>query len=135
MKYYIKIFVFAIYLFVASHTSAQKNLVPNWSFEEYNVCPDYTTCSCQLPTTTITSVNNWFCFFTSNTSPDYFNQCGIPIFFVPNNGFGFQLPKTGSSYMGSYLWARGLPFNNENIEIKLIDSLKKKHKLLCNIFC
>ncbi len=105
---------------------AQKNLVPNWSFEEYSLCPDYTTCTCHFPSTSITSVNNWFCFFALNSSPDYFNPCTIiPAIKPPNSNYGFAYPKSGSSYMGGYLWGpnTGVGFS-ENIEIQLLDSLK-----------
>ena len=103
---------------------SQKNLVPNWSFEEYSLCPDFTTCTCQFPSTSITSVNNWFCFFNITSTPDYYNSCSTFNFSTPTNFSGTQYPKTGSAYMGAYLWSNG-GFNLENIEIKLMDSLKK----------
>jgi gliding motility-associated-like protein len=103
---------------------AQKNLVPNWSFEEYNSCPDANTSDCHISAPTIPSLKNWFCFFTVVATPDYFNSCGILNLSTPNNFSGTQIPKTGSAYMGGILWSRGY-FHSENIEIKLIDSLKK----------
>jgi len=124
MKYYIKIFVFAIYLFVNSLVFAQKNLVPNWSFEEYAACPNSNNSDCHISSLIIPSVKDWFCFFSINGTPDYFNLCGVPLLNVPNNFYGYQVAKSGNAYMGGFFWSRGA-FNLENLEIKLIDSLKK----------
>ena len=129
MNHFFKIISVLVIFFSAVFTEqgncmAQKNLVPNWSFEEYSLCPNFSTCNCQLPSTSFASVNNWICFFTSVATPDYFNSCGILNLSAPNNFAGTQIPKTGSAYMGGFLWSRGY-FHLENIEIKLIDSLKK----------
>lgn len=123
MKYYIKIFVFAIYLFVASHTSAQKNLVPNWSFEEYNVCPDINTHDCSLVPPTIPALKEWYCAMTYASTPDYFNRCST-IGYSYTTWRGFQLPHSGEGYLGGYMHPTYSPFNIEYIQCTLKDSLK-----------
>ena len=123
MKCYIKIFVFAINLFVASHTSAQKNLVPNWSFEDYNSCPNGFNASCWISPSIIPALKDWYCAMTHWSTPDYFNQCGS-ITNSYNNWKGFQLPHTGVSYLGGFMHTLNNPENIEYIQCTLMDSLK-----------
>ena len=123
MKYYIKIFVFAIYLFVASHTSAQKNLVPNWSFEEYYTCPTVYTRDCSLSPSIIPTLKDWYCAMTYESTPDYYNKCGTMASGY-NNSYGFQLPHSGEGYLGGFMHPTNNPFNIEYIQCTLKDSLK-----------
>ena len=104
MKFYFKIIIFVIYLFVASNASAQKNLVPNWSFEEFIACPNSSNFSCFFPSITINSVKDWFCV-DWYLSPNYFNVCSSVLSqSVPANGYGYQYPKTGNAYMNGLMY-------------------------------
>ena len=132
-KSHFKIIIFIILICVANNVRAQKNLVPNWSFEEYNVCPNTNNSDCHISSLTIPSVKDWFCFFTIIGTPDYFNVCGIPLLNVPNNFYGYQIAKSGNAYMGGVFWSRGA-FYQENLEIKLIDSLKKNANYCVSYF-
>jgi len=127
MKYHSKIFVFAINLIVTMNTNAQKNLVPNWSFEEYNVCPNLTTQSCQGPSLIIPSLINWQCAINFESTSDYFNSCSsIPFTSTPLNFWGYQFPKTGNAYAGISVHANhnNTVTNIEYLETKLKDTLK-----------
>ena len=92
---------------------AQYNYVPNYSFEQYDTCPDgssYLTPSCDdwfAPCAIMTpeppspfSVNGW-------GSSDYYNICSAnPQSSIPNNSIGFQYLKTGDAYSGFALISR-----------------------------
>jgi hypothetical protein len=72
---------------------AQQNLVPNPSFEEYSICPEW-------PDHAFRAIG-WSAY---NDSPDYFNRC-TPIYTplsvsVPYNFVGKQEPASGDAYMG-----------------------------------
>lgn len=104
----------------------QTNLVPNWSFEEYNSCPNQWTGDCSYTAPVIPAVKNWFCALTFESTPDYYNICGVNNYSVSTNFWGNQFPKTGNAYMGGYMHRMNNPgINNaEYIECKLRDTLK-----------
>jgi gliding motility-associated-like protein len=89
-------------------TTIAQNLVPNPSFESYNLCPtgiggiDYSPTYSSFPT-----VQGWVSPMpTVNGSPDYFNTCaavgsGVRI---PEVTFGYQNPRTGKAYAGIIAW-------------------------------
>ncbi|MFN8315770.1 MAG: gliding motility-associated C-terminal domain-containing protein [Chitinophagales bacterium] len=92
--------------------TAQINLVPNPSFEEYDSCPNTLS---QLSYT-----KNW-----SNpniASPDYYNSCNILDVGIPQNDVGFQNAKTGNAYAGIYVIGDSsiIPVIREYIQCKLI---------------
>jgi hypothetical protein len=70
---------------------AQTNLVPNPSFEEYDICPD--------DQGQVYRAKHWNSF---GNSPDYFNSCASEIsgVSVPQNVWGFQYANTGNAYTG-----------------------------------
>jgi gliding motility-associated-like protein len=108
------VFVFCSMFFFVK-TEAQ-NLVPNWSFENYSLCPDN---SSQLNRTL-----SWFS--PSLGTPDYFNDCNNPgNFGVPFNVWGYyQLAHTGNAYAGCQFGGNVPPLNfREYIEVQLSDSL------------
>jgi hypothetical protein len=73
-----------------------QNLVPNYSFEVYDTCPDYLS--------QLYRVADWHA--ANNSTPDYFNQCaslGNNVY-VPNNQFGFQYSSSGVGYCGFHNW-------------------------------
>ncbi|MBC7412231.1 MAG: gliding motility-associated C-terminal domain-containing protein [Bacteroidia bacterium] len=103
---------------------AQINLVPNWSFEEYNSCPNTYSPDCNsnpfLPT-----VKDWYCTFDVYSSPDYFNGCST-LNYNFKNVKGFQKPRTGLGYVGGLMnvLSNQLFDNIEYIQCTLRDSLK-----------
>lgn len=79
-------------------TKAQ-NLVPNPSFEEYLICPT-------IDTQFTDYISAWVT--PTEASPDFFNVCSLGAMGVPDNNFGFQIPKTGNGYAGLYLYVDSL---------------------------
>ena len=71
--------------------STSQNLVPNPSFELFNVCP---TATSQINRATGWTIN-------INTA-DYYNSCAdyYSMVSVPNNGVGYQCPANGDAYCG-----------------------------------
>lgn len=90
------------------------NLVPNPSFEQFTTCPPgvappFTAAIWSLP-----SVGG---------SSDYYNSCAPAASFVstPDNGFGTQVPRTGSGYAGFIL--RPTNLYREYLEVQLTTPL------------
>lgn len=105
-------------LLLCGSTIAQ-NLVPNWSFEEYNLCPDSWN--------EVERATGWH-KSTNNNNPqyhtDYCNTCGTSNFGVPNNILGYQQAATGNAYMMQVTLAPSIGANyRENIYIQLIEPL------------
>lgn len=100
-------------LFFPAFLGAQ-NLVPNWSFEEYEECPDYIS---QIERST-----GWMSF---KLTPDYFNSCADPgLIGVPSNFMtSGQLALHGNAYSGfhQFLFPQG---HRELIGIELTDPLE-----------
>lgn len=86
-------------LLILSLPSDAQNLVPNPSFEEYEVCP-YTIGF--QPGDRPTHWRSWL------NSPDYFHACAgslqdiDTLVDVPQNGFGYQYAWDGDAYVGAY---------------------------------
>ena len=106
---YFTIFILPITLF------SQKNLVPNFSFELLNNCPNSFL---YFP------VQNWFS--ANNGTPDVFNTCDYKgSNDVPYSSFGYQIPKSGNGYVGIYTYQYYKPNElTEYIETKLKNKLK-----------
>ena len=78
-----------LFLTIAIFAKGQ-NLVPNSSFEDTTMCPDWIS--------QIDRATGWSQF---RPTADYFNTCSNSIYAVPSS-FGYQWPSTGNAYSG--LW-------------------------------
>lgn len=94
-----------------------QNLVPNFSFELYDTCPN-TYNQIQYST-------GWSKYSIASSTPDYYNACasyssGVS---VPKGGFGNQIPQRGcNAYAGIITW--GAAGNDrEHIGIQLSSPL------------
>ncbi len=89
-----------------------QNLVPNYSFEVYDTCPD-----------NIGQIERALPWQAAGNTPDYFNSCSItPTYGVPAAAGGFQYAHTGIAYagiVGSYF----MGVQREYIQVKLSDTL------------
>lgn len=99
-------------LLLLSCSCVAQNLVPNYSFEDTLHCPD--------DQGQIYNASSWFQPTTG--TPDYFNECSISMH-VPNNGVGFQYPKTGKAFAGFKVYNTGGLSYREYIEAPLISTL------------
>jgi len=82
-------------------SKAQYNLVPNYSFEDYNICPDFIS---GFTYDADVYVNDWYA--GSGGTPDYYNACaGVGSWVnVPDNLFSlFQPARTGDAYGGFWI--------------------------------
>lgn len=70
-----------------------QNLVPNYNFEIFSMCP--------YANGQIDFANNWHSG-TSNGTPDYFHRCGVGAFSINNNSTGGIEPFSGDAYAGFY---------------------------------
>jgi gliding motility-associated-like protein len=128
VNHFLKIISVSVIFFSAVFTEqgncmAQKNLVPNWSFEEYNICPTVYCRDCSITSPIIPSLKDWYCAMTYESTPDFFHKCGTMASGY-NNWKGYQLPHSGEAYMGAYMHPLNNPFNIEYIQCTLKDSLK-----------
>ena len=84
-------FTLIFLLITFSIINAQQNLVPNPSFENVESCPQF------LGEFTLTDWVNptW-------GSPDNFHTCSTGQVGVPQNVVGWQYPKTGNGYIGTW---------------------------------
>jgi len=94
---------------------AQVNFVPNHSFEEVS--------NCNIVEGNISgSIIDWY---SVNGSCDLYNTCSTnPIFILPNSPSGFQVPKTGNGFYGTYLHIN----NIQNIPLEML-GVKLNQKL------
>ncbi len=118
---------------------AQINLVPNYSFEQFDTCP-YRASGidpfCQEWFTPMLYLDPAFnpCNPNIYGSSDYYNSCNNGSFGIPNNLFGYQDFKTGNAYAGFGLLAvshpPGYPYHNtkEYIEVKLKSELARNRE-------
>jgi len=101
-------------LLLFSYSEAQ-NLVPNYSFEVYDTCPNGGDIQYALP---------WY--NPTVGSPDYYNQCSFPGgASVPSSFFGFQNANTGVAYSGICVYGSdpGYPSQREYLQVGLLDTL------------
>ncbi len=119
-------------LLFSININAQTNLVPNYSFEQYDTCPDgaayltpycddwFAPCALMIPEPPSPfSVNG-------RGSSDYFNVCSNHFHSrIPNNSIGFQYPQNGDAYAGFFFFANRATIANakEYIEVELLESL------------
>jgi len=101
------------FILLAFVSSAQ-NLVPNYSFETYTMCP--------VSNNRIENAAPWNGATISSSSTDYFNSCSSP-YGVPKHSGGFQYARTGNAYSG--LFFMQLPYNDarEYLQVQLTSPL------------
>ncbi len=109
--------VFVGVLLGTFYISAQ-NLVPNPSFEEYDVCPgDFSQAAHEF------RVRHWR---SANLgTPDNFNDCSIGEADVPHNWAGVSEPYEGKGYVGIYLWMNKDNNYREYLQCKLLEPMLK----------
>lgn len=71
-----------------------QNLVSNPSFEEHQQCPEGNG--------QIFLAESWINVYGGN---DYFHECGINGWTVPQNSWGYEDARTGQAYGDISLWA------------------------------
>ncbi len=82
-----------IVLFLLGVTINAQNLVPNPSFENYNLCPDFLH--------QINRVDSWNNLINHYGTPDFFHACSLtPVSWVPINNQGSQPAVSGNGYVG-----------------------------------
>lgn len=109
---------------------AQINLVPNYSFEDYNTCPIGLNGN-------IINCNGWINANTNGTS-NYFNSCvnTSPFYYgVPQNASGYQYAKTGSGYSGAFVFG-GPNYSGqiEYVQTQLLKSLNTNYNYCVQFF-
>lgn len=98
MKHLYKFLFFSIIINSASIISvAQINLVPNFSFEQYDTCPNSQD--------QIQYAIGWSTYSDVFSTPDYYNSCSSGFFNVPNGAGGYQMAhRNCSAYAGLVTW-------------------------------
>jgi len=113
----------------AESISAQQNLVPNPSFEEYIICPSG-DCS--------TNIDNFpaISWYNSGGSPDYYNICGTGCWNLYTAWGGGGGAQEGYAYIGLIVRGNTITFPNvrEYIQAKLSSSLTMGHKYNCSFW-
>ncbi len=112
--------IFTLLLIITINITKAQNLVLNPSFEDSIPCASYSgppQLQCQY----------WF--MATGGSVDFFtNVCSNSFYGVPTNSFGYQVPKSGSTYCGLSTFG---PLSSSNyreyLEGQLIDTLKAGH--------
>ncbi len=119
-----------LYLYTYTACTAQTNLVPNPSFEQFTNCPINTT----LASLYLSKPDIWY--KPGLRGAQYYNICtnNQPYDGIPYNLFGYggyQFPRTGVAYM-----AMGYINNdyNDYIQVKLVDTLIKNTKYYSEYF-
>lgn len=113
----------AFFLIWISTMADGQNLVPNWSFEDYDLCPD--------DYGQVERAIGWHRSLNNNVaqySTEYMNACTSFNFGAPSNVWGTQVPSTGSAYMGQVSMAPSVMTDyRENIYIQLIAPLEPNY--------
>ncbi len=105
-----------------TQATAQINLVPNPSFEEYIQCPNgYPDLDGNL--------KYWKSF---KGTPDLYTKCSSVCGY--NNQTGFQEAKTGNSYVGFLNFDNAIPNGREQLGVKLTQQLVIGEKYYISIF-
>jgi outer membrane protein OmpA-like peptidoglycan-associated protein len=116
-----KAILIALILSGAYNLSAQDNLVPNSSFEQYYRCPSSFS----------TDRRDYFLpgwSSPNNGTPDYFHQCSWGDNDVPFNWAGQSNAHTGMGYSGIYTWSENGKNYREYIQCELSTPLLKGAK-------
>lgn len=125
------VFYFFILILFSFKSTAQENLVPNGSFEEYYSCPTAN----DLNDGQFERCKYWW-KPTMGTS-DYFNRCNNGVVGVPNNLYGNQEPFHGDGYVGIGMvsWnLNGDYVGSEYVKTELISSLKPCTEYYFNMY-
>ncbi len=114
-----------LFFYNNSIAQTQYNLVKNYSFEDYVVCPSANNPAPPPP---------WYSAGKAYTAT-YINACNPDLSYtVPTNGSGYQYARTGNGYIGLY-FINGLNQNNRNyLQAKLKDSLYNQHSYYIEFF-
>lgn len=104
-----------IIIFLLFHSAINQaqtvNIVPNWNFENYSVCPfSYSLIYLATPWNTGDDIG----------TPDYFNTCSNDVAGVPFNFVGSQMPHSGKAYAGIYTYSGGNPGFKEYLSVPLL---------------
>ena len=103
---------FSSLVLITATTSAQ-NLVPNPSFEEHTMCPDW-----------LRQVDHTVGWEAFRLSPDYFNGCDLSdTMSVPVNLFGYQPSSDGQAYAGISNYSSTTPSTREFLGAQLTQGL------------
>jgi len=94
----------------------QVNLVPNPGFDEWDNCP-------MNDGNVGGFTKDWY---IAKDSPDYYNACNTSIFGTPYNGSGYQIPRSGTAYMGAAMYSA---FNTIFVPMEMFQ-VKLKQKLV-----
>ncbi len=124
---------------------AQYNYVSNYSFEQYDTCPntsggidDYCN-NWFTPMSKMNTIPNYPYSDFGSGSSDYFNSCSQSIILkTPKNIAGFQYPKFGNAYACIAFSNEGIGIfidYKEYIEIRLNNSLSKNKKYCIEFYC
>lgn len=124
---YMRLLIIIIPLLVIyfNRSPAQLNLVPNPSFEEVSTCVN--------PFSRIDTAKYWYSVLWS---PDIFHSCfGDSSYFygVPNNRYGYQVPRSGLAYAGIYSYSMA-DKSNEFLGVHLKTPLKKNRRYFIRYF-
>jgi gliding motility-associated-like protein len=109
-------YLFYIILLCHFTISAQDNLVPNYSFENYSACP--------TSPNALSNATDWYT--CNNESPDYFNSCQLMpnTYGVPFTIYGYQPARTGQAYTGLFVYGGSVP-HREYLQVQLTAALKE----------
>lgn len=96
--------IILVLFFNLTPAEAQLNLVPNPSFEDTVVCPQFLG--------QIDAAIGWSSF---RNSPDYYNGCSpVSGITTPNTSFGFQYANSGLAYAGVATYRRNISPTGNN---------------------
>jgi len=109
--------LFIFFFFLPLFAFSQGNLVPNFSFEIYDTCPDAQD--------QIERATGWQKASAANTTPDYYNSCASSGFWsVPNGGNVYQHEfRNCSAYAGIVTLDNSVSPYREHIIISLTSTL------------
>ncbi|MBI4929880.1 MAG: gliding motility-associated C-terminal domain-containing protein [Bacteroidetes bacterium] len=127
-----------LYYFLSGFNNLySQNLVPNYSFEQYDTCPNnvsqiYYAVPWFQP-------NNGGGNTTNSSSTDYYNPCSTnPFVSAPQNVVGYQYARTGVSYAGFSGFNPGgwppLTEGREYLEVQLVDTLTAGKKYCVSFY-
>lgn len=115
------------FLILNYDTIQSQNLVMNPSFEDSIPCATY-------PGPPQLQCDHWF-MATGGSVDFYTNVCSNTFYGVPNNAFGYQIPRTGTTYCGLSTFGPISSANNrEYLEGQLIDTLKQGHSYCVSFY-
>ena len=104
------------FFITVQRSAAQINLVPNFSFEQYDTCPNAQD--------QIQYATGWSKYSNSLSTPDYYNACAPGGYYnVPNSGNGYQLENRMCNAYAGIITIASTPNYREYIGIPLSQPL------------